>query len=379
MKRRKKESSNKQFFCVFILLVIGYTKLPQKSAELISAQINAIWHPNHRPKAYHVDDKFAKTLVEYASNASINPKTNRKCIMTFMTTSGIHLDYGANIYCSLKAVGFKDSDLIFIALDHRAYETLRELNIPVLLYSSQAPNVMFTVFRLAIAEVLLEHNFEVIGADNDAVFLDHPDNIFLNDASVDWEVTPEADVMEITPLYRPALINCGFWKMYPSARTLRFLNRWITTCLATNEPDQETLCKWLENRKTGQWLSKYQYRFDLTDEILDHFTIRIIDPFVITLAHSIMTIKTRKKWTMASMARGITRPKIFHMAYYWPTRKPSCLGEKNLWFIDFPNSKTCKTPPPTGTQNFWNDAFDFNTSLPREYRGMGVANHAIHK
>ncbi|KAK8840270.1 hypothetical protein M9Y10_030824 [Tritrichomonas musculus] len=56
--------------------------------------------------------------------------------------------------------------------------------------------------------------------------------------------------------------------------------------------------------------------------------------------------------------RSIYRPIVYHLAWHWPTRKPSALHQKNAWFIDFPNSKDCKKKPPNGTYLFWDNNFN---------------------
>lgn len=329
-------------------------------------------HVDRLNSEYMLPTRFVIDLKEFVSRAPINPKTGSRQMMVFLTSDKEHLDYGANMYCSLMAAGFLKDHLIFLALNRESYTEMQDLGIPCILLTEKVPKCMVTVFRLSVMLQLLMWGVEVLHCDTDAVFMGHPYSLILNDGSVDWEVAIENPVVAVTKRLKVWSINGGFWKMYPHDASIRWIRFWINYCYTLRQPDQESMIHFFQNHTAGEWTGDSIYTFDLQQSIGTPLRVKYIDPLLATLAHSIFCEKHRKMYRKAGAPRGITRPVLFHMAWYWPSRKPSCLFEKNLWFTEYPKSRHCKEVPPNGTECFWDRKYDLVSPIPRKVKGRKI-------
>ncbi|OHS96170.1 hypothetical protein TRFO_10082 [Tritrichomonas foetus] len=347
-------------FC-FILILLRRHNFP--SAFLLIYRFHDVPRIYEDEVNYNLPLLFTQQLKNYSLNSPINNKSKHHTLFLFLTSSGYHLHYTANAYCSLK-VYLQPNYYIFIALDKKSFIEMNNLNIPTILYSDTLPKVDITVLRLIIANQLLMWDVDVIQSDSDLVYFDNPLQLFEDED--DWEVSYE-NPQKISKFRKSPgyTINCGFWKLKSSTINKIFMKRWILSCFKYKMPDQESLTAYLKTQN-GSWIDKNRFRFYFSDDKI-YYTIQFIDTLKVTLANSIFCEKHRLLFKRSAKARNISMPVVYHLAWFWKTRKPSALADKNAWFINFPHNKKCKNPPPNGTKMFWDKKFDIQHEIPLKF------------
>lgn len=318
---------------------------------------NLQFFPQFRPiklPKWNISIEFLRKIYDYCKGAPFSSLTGNRFIILFVTSSGPHIYYTLNAYCSL-SLHVSPNYYLFIALDQKSYSIMKNRSIPTILYSNKVPKVDITVLRLVIAYHLLFWGVDVIHSDSDLVYFSNPLPLFTD--RYDLEITYEnPHLFKSYHRYSGFNLNCGFWKMRSSPKSIIFMKNWIISCEKYHMPDQESIVKYLSSQK-GAWIENNVFLYNLTN-LSFTWTIRYFDNLLVTLSCSIYYSRFRSMFLEDAKNRSIYRPIVYHLAWYWSTRKPSALHQKNAWFIDFPNSKDCKKKPPNGTYLFWDNNFN---------------------
>lgn len=312
-----------------------------------------------------ISERFIRKLRNYTNIAPINDKTGHKFLIIIATSSGPHLWYTLNYYCSIR-LQIPSNYYLFISLDYKAYDELSKRGAPTILYSDTVPKYEITYLRMHVVYQLLLWNIDVLMTDSDMVYFNNPLPLFNNES--DFEVSYEYliflhDYKNHDGFYG----NLGFWKVIASSRTIKFIKNLLFWCCKVHSHDQAAFHAYLSTQK-GNWISDSVFVYNLTDLNMS-FSIHYLDNLQITLSNSIYCHQNRKKFTKEALRRKIYMPIIYHVAWYWPTRKASSFYEKNAWFVNFPDSKDCKKVPPNGTLLFWDSKYDLPQSpkFPRKW------------
>jgi hypothetical protein len=297
----------------------------------------------------------------------------RDCIF-LMTTDGIHFHFTMNLYCSLLSVKFPRSAILLVTLGNTTADLAANQNITAVNASKTVPPVKLTVLKLAFVHQLLLWNGRVHYIDSDVVCLQDPRLLWASNGAADFEPSAESSDPSFGPDYSSAMVNGGLWRISPTESAKKFLSYWFFSWVPSDGNDQVRLRTILENCPRT-WLGGGLYRVHMSHLIGCNIVYRFLDPVLSVNANSIYCSDQRRKFGAEAAKRGIVRPVLFHMAHYWPTRKPSALAEKNLWFSAFPLTFRCKRVAPNGTANFWYRRYDLvNTTIPRDYPGLSNSN-----
>ncbi|KAK8841753.1 hypothetical protein M9Y10_026700 [Tritrichomonas musculus] len=312
---------------------------------------------------------FLRSLKNSINQFPINEKTGHPFIMIAATTGWPYIWYTLNYYCSLR-LRIPSNYYLFIAMDDESYNEMRSRGIPTIQYSHKPPKsditTESTVLRMAIVYQLLQWKVDVLVTDTDMVFFENPLTMFDNVS--DFEVSYE--MLNFLPDYKNHegyWGNLGFWRVNSNEKSLVFIKNLFEWCFKLKTHDQNAFHGYLKTQK-GEWLSDTVFIYKLSDLNMN-WSIHYLDNLQITLSNSIFCGKNRRAFTKEALRRNISMPIIFHLAWYWPTRKASVLYEKNAWFVDFPHSRDCKAAPPKGTQFFWDNKFDLPDSpqIPKKF------------
>lgn len=306
-----------------------------------------------------VNKHFTRSLKNYSRYAPIDPKTKNPTLILFMTSSGPHIWYSLNAYCSIRTF-LPTNYFIFIALDSDAYYELKSYGVPTILYKYKAQRIRTTVLKVILTYQALLLGIDAFFSDVDLVFFDSPFKV-LNNVS-ELEIIHE--IADFPP--KTLQTNTGLYKVNSNKNSIAFVKKWIELCFMWND-EQIALNNYIVS-SNGSWIGDNVYKIYSSDL---NFSVSIhhFDSFLVTMSNSLFSNQMRKIYSNEALRRKIYKPVVFHLAWYWPTRKPSVLYEKNAWFNDFPNSKKCKDVPPNGTQLIWDNKYDLPESpnIPKKY------------
>jgi hypothetical protein len=273
--------------------------------------------------------------------------------MFALSGSGIHGYYAANLYCSLQALHY--TSVLWIATDELSSSYLQQRDCVSIRWGHDPPKDFFsmTMLRWFIMEELLSSGYEVFYCDTDSVFLGNPDDLLFGD--VDIEFTAEAIVATITKDYPANQVNTGHIRAFPTQSSLSFIKDFISYAFTNRhqypeifQHDQTLLIAYLG---TMTWsYSNPHFLFS------NGLKLGFFDPLKSSTGGQLQVSGNRKMMTQEAEKRGVTRPIVYHLAFWPQGRKPSALSERNLWFVDFPRSMRCLDPPPNGTSFFWNNS-----------------------
>lgn len=312
---------------------------------------------------------FMKSFKNYSKYAPINNITGNPFLILFITSSGPHVWYAINAYCSIR-VYLPSNYFIFVALNKNASTELQKYGVPTILYTYTAPPIQKTVLKVFITYQFLLSGIDVFFADVDLVFFDNPLKILNNNS--DLEISYElAYFKHQFKQFGGQNVNTGIYKINSNPNSIRFVKKWIELCYNLKTEEQTALNNYI-NSQNGTWISDDVYRIFCSD-LNFSFSFHYFDTLIVTMSNSLYAHRIRKTFTKEAIRRNILKPVVFHLAWYWPTRKPSVLYEKNAWFNDFPKSKKCKDVPPNGTKLIWDKKYDLPESpqiprkLPIEY------------
>jgi hypothetical protein len=322
-----------------------------------------VMHPQRSPSIYgdsEVTESFGRDL-----RSAIPLILRNNQVMFTLCGEGIHAFYAANLFCSLAALNY--SSVLWIALTRAALRFLRKRNCVAILWREELNGDMFyfTIIKWFVARYVLRLGYEVFYCDTDAVFLGNPDRLFFE--GVDIEFTAEIAMPVIEPQYPANVVNCGHVKMFPTNATVSFVDGFIEYAHARRydferifQHDQTIMQSYL---KMIGWTSEGKCFLFGNGVKLGFF-----DPMLSVTGSSINVMSIRSRMTTAAIERGITRPVLYHLAFWPPERKPSALDERNLWFVDFPNSLQCREPIPNGTKLFWDNQYNTISRFSRRFR-----------
>ena len=314
---------------------------------------------------WNLSPSFLNSLQNHAINLQLNSKERDNFLFLLFTSSGPHLYYSLNVYCSLRQY-LSSKNYLFISLDLNSFKILQNHSIPTVLYSKKLPKFDITVFRLVVAYNLLLMGIDVVHSDSDLVYFDDPIQLFSD--KYDLEISYEKPYLPSSySNYSGNFLNCGFWKMKSTKKSILFMENWIKSCELIQLPDQESLVEYLKTQEY-EWIENDTVLYNLAN-LNFNWTIRYFDNLLVTCSYSFYSKTNRILFLDEARRRNINRPIIYHLAWFWANRKPSALHEKNAWFIDFPKSKNCKKIPPNGTSCFWNKDYDTKDikEIPRKF------------
>lgn len=363
----RKRISTKLEIIPLILLLLAYfmIKIDHKSNIILGDSNNEYITILNETKLM-ISSYFINSIQKYSKNAPINPKTRNPFLILFITSSGPHIWYALNAYCSIKAF-LPSNYFIFVALSLESYLELKKYGVPAILFSYKAPPVVKnTIVKIFIIYQLLLSGIDVFFSDVDLVFFDNPLKVLNNNSDIEI-IYEYAFFKHEYKNIGSHCVNTGLFKLNSNQKNIKFVKKWIQLCYEWKTEEQTALAMYIKS-KNGTWISEDVfniYSSDLNDSLSFHY----FDTLLVTMSNSLYSYKIRKRFSKEARKRNIYKPVIFHLAWYWPTRKPSILYEKNAWFINFPKSKKCKKIPPNGTALIWDNKYDLPESpqIPKKF------------
>lgn len=360
--------------CILLLLLFlfwhespiqqGQDFLQRGKKQLQKYPETVLAHLDDKYTNWSLTDEIKEQLWEAIQKSPINEKTGRHYLMVFLSNAGM-IEYTLNSLCSIKLAGVEKNKRITIALDQEAYDKLKNIDEPVILFEKNFTKKLVNSHKLVdfynivkirptIVHQFLLWNTEFIHSDSDIVYLKNPLEVFNDEA--DYEVQCDSKEYYQIPYKKmpvPWQVNLGFYKVHPSPVLLKLL----PLCLKGmyEEPrrhDQSVMRKILKPYPTT-WLNEDTVIVNtstLLGENTPNITFRFLDPMFVTNAGGLYQ-EGHDDWKNEAKRRNIDIPTLVHFFHIGHSReKKIVMKDNNLWFVDKQNK--CVKEKPKGAIEF---------------------------